>query len=175
MRTLDGLSAGPGASIKVWESSPWQHNATVLLTRLFKSGFTASQMADRLNRDFKTSVTRNAVIGRLHRMGLKRGCSPSAVGALGHRGKKLRRSKPQASGVSPKPRPEFMIEPLPKCRVMPETLVALVDLEPHHCRWPYGEPKTAAFGFCGQPRISGPYCPACSSVAFKDPPAARLR
>jgi hypothetical protein len=48
----------------------------------------------------------------------------------------------------------------------------LVDLEPEHCRWPFGE---APITFCGRTRAEGlSYCPehACRAVAAPEPPRA---
>jgi hypothetical protein len=40
----------------------------------------------------------------------------------------------------------------------PETAVRLLQLEPQHCRWPYGEPKAADFCYCGADNHGGTYC-----------------
>jgi len=40
-----------------------------------------------------------------------------------------------------------------------QSLVATRDLEPHHCRWPFGHPGEDHFGHCGARRDgAGPYC-----------------
>ena len=37
--------------------------------------------------------------------------------------------------------------------------VALEDLEPHHCRWPIGDPQSSNFRFCGKRRrLGASYC-----------------
>lgn len=38
--------------------------------------------------------------------------------------------------------------------------VSIADLEPHHCRWPIGNPKSGTFGYCGCQRENAltPYC-----------------
>lgn len=44
--------------------------------------------------------------------------------------------------------------------------VTLLELEPHHCRWPIGDPKQSDFRFCGCDRVAGrPYCDAHSILA----------
>ncbi|MBO0766213.1 MAG: hypothetical protein J2P50_16720 [Hyphomicrobiaceae bacterium] len=46
----------------------------------------------------------------------------------------------------------------------------LLDLGPHDCRWPIGEPRHPDFHFCGQRRIEGrPYCELHWSMAFQPP------
>lgn len=40
-----------------------------------------------------------------------------------------------------------------------EHAVTFADLEPHHCRWPIGDPRNSDFRFCGCRRVIGkPYC-----------------
>jgi hypothetical protein len=44
--------------------------------------------------------------------------------------------------------------------------VTFLQLEPHHCRYPIGDPKTKEFRFCGAPRFDGkPYCVRCLEIA----------
>lgn len=39
------------------------------------------------------------------------------------------------------------------------TVVTFAELEPHHCRWPIGDPRLSDFRFCGCTRVLGkPYC-----------------
>jgi GcrA cell cycle regulator len=46
----------------------------------------------------------------------------------------------------------------------------LLDLEPHDCRWPIGEPRQAGFHFCGERHLEGrPYCARHWSMAFQPP------
>ena len=54
----------------------------------------------------------------------------------------------------PKPDPEMVAA----LRAIPDTpkVKSILDLEPHHCRWPCGEPTE---GFCGDHKLAGsPYC-----------------
>jgi GcrA cell cycle regulator len=44
----------------------------------------------------------------------------------------------------------------------------LLQLEPHDCRWPIGEPRHPDFHFCGEQCIDGrPYCGLHWSIAFQ--------
>jgi GcrA cell cycle regulator len=44
--------------------------------------------------------------------------------------------------------------------------VTFLDLEPHHCRFPIGDPKTEEFRFCGALRVDNmPYCARCLEIA----------
>lgn len=49
-------------------------------------------------------------------------------------------------------------------------LVAFLDLEPHHCRFPHGDPGEEGFGFCGSDKVDGsPYCAHHSRIAYRRP------
>jgi hypothetical protein len=44
--------------------------------------------------------------------------------------------------------------------------VTFLELEPHHCRFPIGDPKTKEFRFCGALRLDNmPYCARCLEIA----------
>lgn len=51
---------------------------------------------------------------------------------------------------------------------------SLIDLEPHHCRWPIGDPLLAGFHFCGRQKVAGlPYCEVHARRAFRPPEVKR--
>lgn len=50
------------------------------------------------------------------------------------------------------PKPPKPLPPEPK---HDGSLVALVDLGDRYCRWPVGDPRSPAFGFCGEPIRDG--------------------
>jgi GcrA cell cycle regulator len=44
----------------------------------------------------------------------------------------------------------------------------LLDLEPHDCRWPIGEPRSPDFHFCGEQQAAGrSYCAHHWGMAFQ--------
>lgn len=46
--------------------------------------------------------------------------------------------------------------------------VTFAELEPHHCRWPIGDPRLPDFRFCGCNRVEGrPYCEAHNHAASR--------
>lgn len=121
------------------------------------------------------AVSRSAVLGLLHRMGVKRITGEprlysraatearkrrtaerksQAAKARGHRGLGIKAVTAEQLAHS---RAEF--EAIQR-KLAAEPEVALVkhvfDLEPHHCRWPIGD---GPFKFCGQQHVAGsPYC-----------------
>lgn len=44
----------------------------------------------------------------------------------------------------------------------PPGAVRLLDLEPHHCRWPIGDVRSTGFHFCGEMRAGVPHLPYCA-------------
>lgn len=137
-------------------SPAWTDDRVDLLTRLWAEGLSASEVARRLG-----GVSRNAVIGKLHRLGRLRG-RPSRPRRLDA---PPRTSKARTLEAASAPRsrrlPNLRPEPPPA-----GPLVPLTALRAGRCRWPYGDPKADGFGFCGAHAPRGPYCPAHSAVAF---------
>ena len=110
------------------------------------------EIADRLSSEFKVAITRNAVIGRCHRLDLPRRVAPLP---------------PRARKKVEKPMTVKHIRV--DAPIVPEMPVAdpaagltLLQLSPGSCRWPLGElMKTyPPYLFCGQVvRFDCPYCP----------------
>jgi GcrA cell cycle regulator len=97
-------------------------------------------------------VTRNAVIGKWHRMGLMR--APKQRARM--RAKTPRKRKETIAKTPKRLPPTFFAEPLPPPAETDIARVSLMDLERHHCRWPVGEPVE---GYCGCKPVEGlPYC-----------------
>jgi GcrA cell cycle regulator len=137
----------------------WTDERVVILTKLWADGFSASEIADKFG-----DVSRNAVIGKVTRLGLSGGCNPVQ----------------RVRAAPPKPRPEKpkQIKLKPKLKALAfghkEALVAppingisLVDLNENTCRWPHGHPGQAGFSFCGGHAVSGlPYCAHHCRIAY---------
>ena len=155
----------------VWKRRiDWNDERTALLTKLWAEGASASVIASRLGDD----VSRNAVIGKVHRLGLPGRHTAS------------RRPKPRlpqsCGGAVPRPAPLGSNQPVcsihdlaPQSGALPApTLrivrcsdeqheaapgVSLFDLKESMCRWPEGDPKDDGFHFCGQYAEDGQsYC-----------------
>lgn len=53
---------------------------------------------------------------------------------------------------------------------------SLVDLEPHHCRWPIGDVQSPDFHFCGKTKVPGvSYCEFHAGRAFQPPAVKKPR
>jgi GcrA cell cycle regulator len=154
----------------------WTDERVELLKKLWADGLSASQIAAELG-----GVTRNAVIGKVHRLGLSgRAKSPSSGMPRQHKPRThmLRVARPVTRGANalalaydmePEPEPELIdnIIPMGQRRT-------LLELNENTCRWPIGDPATTDFFFCGgKPLVGVPYCHHHSRVAYQ--PAADRR
>src|SRR3974390_325331 len=150
----------------------WTDERVALLKKLGADGLSASQIAAELG-----GITRNAVIGKVHRLGLSgRAKSPSSAAprprkprAASHM---LRVSRPSMRGNTALAHAfEFDMEPeaVPIDNVIPlGQRRSLLELTEDTCRWPIGDPGSADFYFCGGPPApSLPYCAYHSRVAYQ--------
>jgi GcrA cell cycle regulator len=138
----------------------WPEEREDLLRKLFAEGMSFGMIAKELG------LSRNAVIGKAHRMGLKGRkvsayCLPQpprerivGCGTKGHRA---------VERIALPPLPEFteLVIPFSQRKTLNE-------LEPIHCRWPVGDPSKPDFFFCGADKHgSFPYCSFHCARAFE--------
>lgn len=138
----------------------------------------ANQCADEIYRDLKIVVTRNAVIGRVSRLGISarkiqnnRVPKPKHERRVAVQTKGGRISSVRANVTVAKP----AALPILKAVVAPPAPpgdrpgVALMDLRERHCRWPMWSFATASAEkrFCGEPVIPGKsYCAHCHTLSM---------
>lgn len=141
----------------------WTDARVARLTELWREGLSASVVAQRLG------VSRNAVIGKVHRLGLsKTGEHKLARPKPSARPKAPRRTargRPKAASRPPVPIPAPSID-------LPGLVDRLEALGARACHFPIGDPKESGFAFCGRLRCHGPYCAAHAAVAFRPVPSA---
>lgn len=107
-------------------------------------------------------VSRNAAIGKAHRLGIW--TEKSAKQPMAAKPVRVKREKPAFVPPAPKVR-QVPEKPLPvvvpvvvEAEADPEG-VALLDLSHFHCRWPLGPVRAVATHFCGRMKRDGsPYC-----------------
>ena len=135
----------------------WTDDRVQQLKILWAEGHSASAIADQLGH-----LTRNAVIGKVHRLGL-------AGRQKTRRPRQARRARahttPRRRTISvPRRQPtaitaDNIASELAKLGPAPETPVTVRTLTVNMCRWPEGDPRTPGFHFCGRkPASSGLYC-----------------
>lgn len=158
----------------------WNDERVELLRKLWNDGLSASQIAAELG-----GITRNAVIGKVHRLGLSgRAKSPSTSVP------RIRKPRASNGGGVMRPRmrfagntalapdyeraPEQDLDPL--ANVVPiGPRVSITELNESTCRWPVGDPGAEDFGYCGaKPKTGVVYCPYHARIAYQ-PLADRRR
>ncbi len=152
----------------------WTEERVEVLKKLWAEGHSASQIAKELG-----GVTRNAVIGKVHRLGLSGRATPSRPVK---RPPRLARPKPrvQPDGSVIMPKPSRIAEPNLKSSEKAAMLAALppqplsdgeaatiLTLRDSMCKWPIGDPADPKFAFCGRKSTCGPYCSEHAQVAFQ--------
>ena len=123
----------------------WSEDRVITLRKMWAEGYSASQIAKELG-----GVTRNACIGKLHRLGLNRGGvrRPPNVNAV--RTARIVRDKP-----IPKPR---LVYVAPKENEPLEPLGETIDKAKHgQCLWIEGDPKQDG-RICGRETGGHAYC-----------------
>lgn len=165
----------------------WTEDRVSLLTKLWGEGHTAAEIAKKLG-----GVTRNAVIGKAHRLKLSNRVSPIQQNkkAANNNTENTRNRSVTALKALEKVRPEkdktlktgkdfektnAKDLPLPKensdkkeVAALAGKLHSLMELKPRQCRWPSGDPKESSFGFCGELAMTGlPYCAEHAKIAYQ--------
>ena len=132
----------------------WTDDRVELLKKLWKKGYSASQIAEELG----GNVTRNAVIGKAHRLGLSSRPSPVKKSA-----EAAKKPKPAPAKAKKKPVEKPATEEEPE-------VVTILSLTERMCKWPIGHPGEPGFHFCGRKSMSGqPYCTYHAAMAYQAP------
>ena len=156
----------------------WTTERVDLLKRLWSEGLSASQIATELG-----GVTRNAVIGKVHRLGLSgraktttapakprrtrpaastpaRPAAPAAPRTIGATALKAEAAPVAAVAAQPAPVAELVIPQ--------EQRATILQLNERTCKWPIGDPSSDDFYFCGRNSDPGvPYCPHHCRIAYQ--------
>ena len=155
----------------------WTDERVELLKKLWAEGLSASQIANRMG-----GVTRNAVIGKVHRLGLSGRATPTRTARP--RTRKTRTpSHPSTASVfrssgntALKMEPDADIEAMPdpkpatihEIEIPPGERRTILTLTEHTCKWPIGDPGQEDFHFCGRNSSQGmPYCPHHAAIAYQ--------
>ena len=159
----------------------WTDERVEQLRQHWLEGKSASQIATLLGH----GLTRNAIIGKVHRLGLAgRAKSPSSAPSrprapspqpAAHRTAPPRTATVAhriihgATALAMAPLTEAEAEPeVYESVVLPMSLrVTIVELKEAMCRWPLGDPTSPEFRYCGSPVSGGPYCAHHGRLAYQ--------
>ena len=136
----------------------WTDEKVEKLKELWTKGHTASQIAAALG-----DTTRNAVIGKAHRLNLEaRAPSKHSGASVSRENKQIRR------GPAPTSRKAKFQSILLDKNFEPENPKSLEELTDTTCKWPIGHPNEEKFYFCGRkPEGEFPYCKLHVLYAFQ--------
>lgn len=124
-------------------AAEWTPDRIKTLMALWEEGHPTSEIGRRLG------VTKNSVVGKVHRLGLKKRQSPIRQASSAPRPKPI---KTKTAKVAIKP---------------PAESVKMEELTSSMCCWPEGEPGTDELHFCGHPVMEDkPYCEAHCARAY---------
>ena len=138
----------------------WTDERVDVLKKLWLDGLSASQIAKQLG-----GVTRNAVIGKVHRLGLSGRAAPSQPARPVFKAPRPARpvtttpsaprrlAEPVAAAAEASPAPAT---PVPVLRPEEPGSATVLTLGAHMCTWPIGDPSTEAFTVCGRRASEGP-------------------
>lgn len=133
----------------------WTESRTTLAKKLWGEGYSATQIAKELG-----DVTRNAVIGKIHRLGLARQNGVQQANPYIERRAVERRRAMLRAPFKARPAPKID-EPLPP--ILGASLYQLNDMT---CRYPIGDPQEPGFSFCGRTCYGGPYCAGHARLCY---------
>jgi hypothetical protein len=140
----------------------WSDEDRAKIIEMFNNGSSSGSIASEFG------ATRNAIIGIIHRARKK---DPTKVRRDFERPIKPKEEKPKREAPKLKLSKPPLLTPTSaeieameariRLRVIDsETAVTMAELEPHHCKFPHGDPKLSDFRFCGKRRVDNkrPYC-----------------
>ena len=138
----------------------WTNEKVEKLKELWSKGHTASQIAEALG-----DTTRNAVIGKAHRLNLE----ARAPSKQSNSTKSKDYKQPQKrSGAAPMSRKAKFQSILLDKNFEAENPKSLEELTEETCKWPIGHPNEESFYFCGRkPESDFPYCKLHVLYAFQ--------
>jgi GcrA cell cycle regulator len=148
----------------------WTPERVEQLRNFVVTGLTCSEIAAEIG------VTRNAVIGKIHRLGL----SPGRPAATPARSCPPRARRPRLSPQRAFLRLMFAQAPCLEGTVAQPAPIdsaqrcSLLELASGKCRWPLSDPGAADFAFCGSEALAGfSYCGGHARMAYRVPARRR--
>jgi GcrA cell cycle regulator len=152
----------------------WTSERIKLLKRCFHAGLSCGQIAREIG------VTRNAVIGKMSRVGLSR--PKDLIGRQLEQRRAARLARPKTPSTWRPKRPRLnsfaqheVLMAFPRAQPPAEDIpiyngrgCTLLELSQGKCRWPISSPGANDFCFCGNETVKGlPYCLGHARIAYR--------
>jgi GcrA cell cycle regulator len=151
----------------------WDDARIEQLKKLWSDGLSASQIAQEMG-----GVTRNAVIGKVHRLGLSGRAKTKPSQASRPRKVVKQAASVRISTISVRgnlavvemldAEPEVVLQPRENVVVPISRKISIMDLREGLCKWPIGDPLNSDFAYCGADSSTGkPYCEHHGRLAYQ--------
>lgn len=146
----------------------WSDDRVEQLKKLWDAGLSASEIAGELG-----NITRNAVIGKVHRLGLSgRAKSPSSAAPRRRKTRPTQvvmRTTRASQALASASEVELEPDPIAYDNVVPMSQrQSLMELSESTCHWPIGDPESSEFFFCGGRALKDlPYCVHHCRIAYQ--------
>lgn len=138
----------------------WTRQQVSKAVFMWEEGKTATEIAKRI------SKSRNAVIGKLNRLGIKK---PNAAANKDPIQDQAMKDPPGSTDNVKKENDSQQIK-------VEDQKLTLLFLNEKTCRWPIGDPSAKNFWFCGKPaQLNKRYCAQHSELAFQPNPVKKER
>jgi GcrA cell cycle regulator len=151
----------------------WTDERIAMLRKLWLDGLSAGQIAKQLG-----GVTRNAVIGKVHRLGLvstgraapstpflRAPKAPKPARPIEQKPRAALPKSTQASTSAAVATPHVFVD-----RIESPGSMTILTSSKYRCKWPIGDPSSDGFSLCGRGinhDRKGPYCEEHDIVAFQ--------
>lgn len=130
----------------------WTEERVEQLRKYWREGLSAGKISEKLE------VSRNAVIGKAHRLGLEKRPSPI-------RPKNKTTAKVAVKAKTSKDK----LSVKERIKQSSEENSNVVSLRSRSCEWPIGDPKEQDFHFCDKQTLpSKPYCYEHACIAYQN-------
>jgi GcrA cell cycle regulator len=147
----------------------WTDERIALLKKLWVEGRTAAQIAEQLG-----GISRNAVIGKAHRLNLSNRASPIEANDAAPTKAKAKTVVAPAKNDNKVQKPAAP-EKKPATVIKKTGGIKMTELREKMCRWPMGDPRESSFRFCGDHSEAGsPYCADHVKMAYQTVSKARV-
>lgn len=157
-------------------SGAWTKDMEDFLSEAYsRTGLTSAQIRDGLNEKFKTKFSRNAVIGKINRLGLREKHEASHTARVkNHPGRPMGRPRAEhraqvhahkvgAPQRQPNKEVGILLEELSHGPAAPPVGgIPYTELNNGNCHWPLGSFEARPpYMYCGAPALTG--CPYCAT------------
>jgi GcrA cell cycle regulator len=153
--------AGRKEVVVMADRPEWTEAEQVRLLELIAEKWSATKIGEKMGK------SRNAIIGRCYRTGLKL----ISMAARTSGPYKPRTTRPRLRVISNSLSPVQALFQTEATNLPPdfsEDMVSFEDVKEGQCRWPIGDPTSAAFRFCGSESMAHQsYCPRHCRLAYR--------